>query len=550
MAPLQLEDLPVELIATILSLLDINSLRQASNVSTRLRAVVSNPVLNPWISPIIHSLERSSPDELSNLSVLSTVPRHNWLEIMCFASPHFLLFQATLPKLTESQYEEAFKRRFLPSWTKIRKDGKWKEAFMKTLFTVHHRSNSTCTTSEAWTNYMTLNKTGHANSCHAFSRTFNPVDVFHNMKVNSNLAHFPTSARLLVRLIDVRVVVLGVLHRPTSCLVNRNARLLLHPPGVSDPHKEAGSLSETSSLTDQDHSSARAEPSIRVNSPGTSIQTESPCLPESASRVRSVSVSHSSRSNASAALAALFRSRSRDSASPSPQDAASLGSELTGSSRDRKLLMRFLGRKARSSSRARSPSESLDVVASMQSSPSTEQSPDMPSHPLPPAAVPSNSEQPTSLMSSSNCESPELCRTHGVCHEHSTMRHPTPHREHGAYPNYTPGGRDWRWQRGGHGVRLTSLGEQETVFIEPNDDDRVWIGPVLIAAQLYPSHEAELSHRGTVPEASDLQAFENAILHSQGRRWASFGWTDLWAVAPWLAERITKRIEGVGLGID
>ncbi len=131
MVPSTLESLPVELIATIFSLLDIYSLKQICNVSSRLRAVASDPVLNPWRAAIMRSLASPSPEELSNISVLSTVPRHNWLEILCYASPLFLLFQATLPNITESQYEESFRRRFLPSWGKIRRDGKWKEAFIK-----------------------------------------------------------------------------------------------------------------------------------------------------------------------------------------------------------------------------------------------------------------------------------------------------------------------------------------------------------------------------------------------------------------------------------
>lgn len=32
------------------------------------------------------------------------------------------------------------------------------------------------------------------------------------------------------------------------------------------------------------------------------------------------------------------------------------------------------------------------------------------------------------------------------------------------------------------------------------------------------------------------------------QQYASFSWCDLWAIAPWLEERITKRIDGAGLG--
>lgn len=33
-------------------------------------------------------------------------------------------------------------------------------------------------------------------------------------------------------------------------------------------------------------------------------------------------------------------------------------------------------------------------------------------------------------------------------------------------------------------------------------------------------------------------------------QYTSFTWTDLWAIAPWMADKVTKRIEGPGLGID
>jgi len=131
-------------------------------------------------------------------------------------------------------------------------------------------------------------------------------------------------------------------------------------------------------------------------------------------------------------------------------------------------------------------------------------------------------------------------------HEHNPLRYPTPHPTHASYPNHTPGGRDWRWQKGGDVVRLSLIGEQETVFVHPSDDDRVWVGPMLIAAQLYPNYVQAQN----VSDVTDSQSFENDILYTQTSRWASFGWADLWAIAPWLEERITKRIEGEGLGID
>lgn len=126
-----LVSLPVELIAYIFSDLDIPSLRSCSELCSYLRAVVSDPLLNPWRGPILRALSEHTPSELKTLSVLSTVPRTNWLEILCYASPEFLLFETTLPNLSDEQYKTAFRRRFLPSWAKIRKAGPWREAFLK-----------------------------------------------------------------------------------------------------------------------------------------------------------------------------------------------------------------------------------------------------------------------------------------------------------------------------------------------------------------------------------------------------------------------------------
>ena len=129
------DGLPVELIADILSELDLPSLIIVSHLSRRLLAITSDSSLNPWRQPILRTLRDShSPTydpSLANLSVQLTVPRQNWVEILSIAKAEWLLFHATLPNLSRNDWEEAFKRRFLPSWRKWQKEGKWKEAFMK-----------------------------------------------------------------------------------------------------------------------------------------------------------------------------------------------------------------------------------------------------------------------------------------------------------------------------------------------------------------------------------------------------------------------------------
>ena len=129
------EALPVELIADILGELDLASLIVVSYLSRRLHAISSDPSLNPWRRPILRNL--CAPPEIpyeavmKHLSVRYTVPRHNWLEILSVAKAGWLLFEATLPHLKERDWEECFKRRFLPGWEKWKKDGTWKEAFLK-----------------------------------------------------------------------------------------------------------------------------------------------------------------------------------------------------------------------------------------------------------------------------------------------------------------------------------------------------------------------------------------------------------------------------------
>lgn len=134
---MSLLDLPVELIAEILGELDLSSLITASYVSKRLYLVAGDSALNPWRRPILTDLRASSYDPaLKHLSVRSTVPRQNWIEILSLAHPSFLLFDATLPNLKSLEWQECFARRFLPSWQKWRKDGSWKEAFLKCVLLV------------------------------------------------------------------------------------------------------------------------------------------------------------------------------------------------------------------------------------------------------------------------------------------------------------------------------------------------------------------------------------------------------------------------------
>ncbi|KAH7930666.1 hypothetical protein BV22DRAFT_1101626 [Leucogyrophana mollusca] len=227
------ESLPVELIAEIMGELDIESLITVSYLSRRLNCIASDSSLNPWRRPILRNMYSDEYEKsLRHLSVRSTVPRQNWIEILSLAAPTFLLFETTLPNMKTSEWEECFRRRFLPSWTRWKKDS-WREGFLKVLHRLWHRSHTSCTTDESWTKYVVLNRSGSANELEAASRSFSPLAIFNEMKLQSNLSHLETRIRLVVDFADVRVIALGVLNRPrTSLTVNRNARSLLHPPGI------------------------------------------------------------------------------------------------------------------------------------------------------------------------------------------------------------------------------------------------------------------------------------------------------------------------------
>ncbi|KAI0650530.1 hypothetical protein C8Q79DRAFT_900470 [Trametes meyenii] len=257
-----LESLPVELVADILGELDIASLITVSYLSRRLRAVASEPSLNPWRRPILRNL--LDPDEvyepaLKHLSVRQTVPRQNWVEILTLGKAEYLLFEMTLPNLKETEWEECFSRRFLPGWMKWKKEGSWQAAFLKyaprslatcgrMLHRLWHRSHSSCTADEAWTHYVVLNRNGSANLLDGSSRNYNPLTIFHEIKLQNNLAHLMTHARLVVEFKDVRIIALGVLTKPRSAFsVNHNARLFLHPPGITKGEEEEPASSESAS---------------------------------------------------------------------------------------------------------------------------------------------------------------------------------------------------------------------------------------------------------------------------------------------------------------
>lgn len=106
------------------------------------------------------------------------------------------------------------------------------------------------------------------------------------------------------------------------------------------------------------------------------------------------------------------------------------------------------------------------------------------------------------------------------------LRHPTPVLYHCNYPMYTSGGFDRRW-----------VNECE---LEPSDVK--WVGNMMLVAQLVGPHTME-------PWSGSPQLQDLDLVVGPGRNhYASMCWEDLSAIAPWMDEWITKKLEGAGLG--
>ncbi|KAF7301887.1 hypothetical protein MIND_00754700 [Mycena indigotica] len=237
-----IETLPVELIGRIIGELHLADVVKVSQLSRQMRLVSSDTLLNVWRQPILRGLRIDSDQcdpTLKHLSVHSCVPRHNWIEILAIASPEFILYDSTLPNLANAEWKEAFRRRFLPSWSKG-KESTWKRAFMSSLHMVWHRSRTPCTVTEAWTKYIVLNRNGSANLLEVSSRNFNPTNILDNLRhgtfvgmLQQNTYRLPLRARLVVQFADVRIIALGTLDYPRSqWAVNSNAKLLMKPPEI------------------------------------------------------------------------------------------------------------------------------------------------------------------------------------------------------------------------------------------------------------------------------------------------------------------------------
>ncbi|KAF8603657.1 hypothetical protein BDV93DRAFT_523131 [Ceratobasidium sp. AG-I] len=528
-------DLPVELLSIILAFLDLISLKRISESCRLLRAVCSDDVLNPWHHPVrraIHDVFKNGENQgssetleyprnlaskayealelavLSGLSAFSTVPRSTVVDILVLSPPRFLLYHASRSNLPRRLWEEAFRRRFLPSWAQKFEQHRWswQEGFFRTLESINHRLLSSCTSMESWINYMVIRRSGVAATCTAYARTFSAEIIMNDLKRQANLLDYPTQARIILQLTDIRVIMLGVLRRPPYFSINSHAREILHPPGV-EKEKETWDESalvrpENISLPLSPVQNQTFPPGVFASSPESPAQSAktSRRIPFAHARTRSASRERERRRDTSLRLYRTMTSESGVSSAASTSNA-------NGSSGIIGRIRRWtLG--------------SNDTIKPQQSGPVASPSnlPTFPNSSPSPSWTTSIATPNTTLLLNST---PNPISTVEEAYKPQRnqlprLQHPEPSTAHAEYPNYTPGGGDTRW-------RIQNGLEEGGLF---------WVGPILILAQLVPY--------GT-PHASTAESADEVF--SQGHH-VSFRWDDLMAIAPWMEEKLTRRDDG------
>jgi hypothetical protein len=100
---------------------------------------------------------------------------------------------------------------------------------------------------------------------------------------------------------------------------------------------------------------------------------------------------------------------------------------------------------------------------------------------------------------------------------------------HANYPFYTPGGLDLRWSN----------------YSDIEEGSR-WVGSLMCVNISLPPWFFCLTR--AIRLVAQILGPSDGDALQPSRQYASFDWSDLWAIAPWLEEIITTRIDGPGLG--
>jgi hypothetical protein len=124
------------------------------------------------------------------------------------------------------------------------------------------------------------------------------------------------------------------------------------------------------------------------------------------------------------------------------------------------------------------------------------------------------------------------------------LTYPLPSPSHANYRFYTPGGGDERW--------LCSEDVEEDGLQWVGGSNVSWILQLLLylTTEYVCRITAQILGPNIHSPNSEWAHLEDlGLVVGLGRsRYASFSWPDLWAIAPWIEDRITKKIDGPGLG--
>lgn len=343
-------------------------------------------------------------------------------------------------------------------------------AVTRSLHTVWHRSTTNCTTSQAWTKYVYVSRTGHVNETAAYSRAFNPAAIYRDLqcvdvavlsellshpvilhdRVQSDLLHLQSEVRVVLELADLRILALGVRHRANSFFRNNYARMLLHPPGVERQHTVAELPLDSGDEAPEDSPEEETgdhlpdlQPTLSRDS---AYSTSGVAGALSFFRGRGHSASSTTGLPTSRGIS-IFRTQSLPLQEHSPP---------TGPTSSTGLLWRLTGLRRRSTERGISQSSEapqLDVPA-----------------PTPPMTPPMSPSSPAHRRRRESTSAPSAS-------PYPCLKHPTPALSFTNYPNYTAGGADVRW---------TGSGEME-------DDGKVWAGPLMYVHPCVPCPRISLT---------------------------------------------------------
>lgn len=123
------------------SYLPLDSLVSLTDTHSTFRALAASPPLTPFAAPILAALLKGPayPQSLRTLAWTHPyLPPALFLHILVRAPPRFILDELELPRLSSGYWQEAFRRRFLPSWIRYRDENtaakdkpSWRATFLR-----------------------------------------------------------------------------------------------------------------------------------------------------------------------------------------------------------------------------------------------------------------------------------------------------------------------------------------------------------------------------------------------------------------------------------